>query len=393
MAKALNSKRIAKLKPGRYRDPETRGLYLQVGPTGTRSWLFRFELNKQPERSMGLGAYPDFSLKEARERARAARQLLTDGIDPIEARATARDAKRAEAIHNVTFRQAAKAYIAAHADGWRNGKHRQQWQNTLASYAFPALGERLVSGIDAAAINDAIAPIWQRIPDSAARTKGRIERVIQWIKDGKPLPKPAAAKRVRHHPAVPYRDIPAFVAELRARDGIAPLALQFLILTAARTSEVIGATWNEIDFEDAVWTVPGARMKAGKLHTVPLTAAAIELLRAVPHEQGNPHIFIGGRSGKPLSNMAMLALMRRTHPDYVPHGLRSSFRDWAGDMTNFPREVAEAALAHTLKDKTEAAYRRGSALDKRRKLMDAWARYCMSPAPTGEVVVPLRAAR
>jgi len=393
MAKALTTKRIAKLEPGRYRDPEVPGLglYLQVSPSGTKSWLLRYQVGEL-ERFMGLGSAALFSLKQARQRAIEARRLLADNIDPIERRKAERDAKRAEAINNVTFKRAAEEYIALHADGWKNAKHRQQWRNTLRDYAYPALAERLVSGIDAAAINDAIAPIWQRIPDSAARTKGRIERVIEWIKEGKPLPKPAASKRVRHHPAVPYRDIPAFVAELRARDGIAPLALQFLILTAARTSEVIGATWNEIDFEDAVWTVPGARMKAGKPHAVPLTAAAIELLRAAPREQGNPHIFIGGRSGKPLSNMAMLALMRRTHPDYVPHGLRSSFRDWAGDMTNFPREVAEAALAHTLKDKTEAAYRRSTALDKRRKLMDAWARYCMSPAPAGEVV-PLRAAR
>jgi integrase len=388
--KTLTARRMAKLPPGRYRDPEAPGLglYLQVGPTRTRSWLLRYQVGEL-ERFMGLGSAALFSLKQARQRAIEARRLLADNIDPIEHRRAAKDAKRAEAINNVTFKRAAEEYIALHADGWKNAKHRQQWRNTMRDYAYPALGERLVSGIDAAAINDAIAPIWQRIPDSAKRTKNRIERVIEWVKEGKPLPKPAAAKRVRHHPAMPYAEVPGYMAELRGREGVAPLALQFLILTAARTGEVVGSTWDEVDFDHAVWRIPAQRMKSGKPHAVPLSRAASELLRVLPRERGNEHLFIGGRRSKPLSDMAMLALMRRTHPDFVPHGFRSSFRDWCGDCTNFPREVAEAALAHTLRDKTEAAYRRATALEKRRKLMDAWARYCTRPAPAGNVV-PLR---
>lgn len=384
-------------KPGRYRDKDwPRGLYLQIGPTGKKSWALRYEINgrdrrlqtgnKTAERMMGLGPFPEFSFKQARERALAARQLLADKVDPVEQRKAERDAQRREVIYNITFKQAAEQYIALHSDGWRNAKHRQQWNNTLRDYAFPALAERLVSGIDAAAINDAVAPIWRRIPDSAARTKGRIERVVQWVKDGMPLPKPPPSKRVRHQPAMPYEQLPEFMVELRAREGVAPRALEFLILTAGRTGEVIGATWDEVDFDRALWRVPAARMKSGRAHEVPLSDRAVLLLKALPREKGNKHLFIGGRPRKPLSDMAMLALMRRMRPDYVPHGFRSSFRDWAGDMTNFPREVAEAALAHTIKEKTEAAYRRATALEKRRKLMAAWARYCASPVPAGEVV-------
>jgi len=389
---------------GRYRDKDwPRGLYLQVGPGGKKSWLLRYVLDGN-ERFMGLGPLdvvppPDVktrkgaSVENAADKAIAARRLLLDGIDPIEARAKERDARRADVAASITFKRAAEEYMAVHADGWKNRKHRQQWTNTLREYAYPALAERLVSGIDAAAINDAVAPIWQRIPDSAARTRGRIERVIRWVKEGKPLPRPAEAKRVRHHPAMPYGEVPRFMAELKNREGVAPLALQFLILTAARTSEVVNATWDEFDLDAALWTVPAQRMKAGRLHEVPLPARAVELLRAVPREKGNSHVFIGGRSGKPLSDMAMLALMRRTHPDYVPHGFRSSFRDWAGDQTNFPRDVAEAALAHTIKNRTEAAYRRSTALEKRRKLMDAWARYCATEAKPEANVVPLRRSR
>jgi integrase len=389
---AMTVKRMAKLKsPGRYRDPDSRGLYLQVGRAGGRSWLLRYEIDGR-ERFMGLGSLADFTLKEARERARTARQKLADGVDPIEQRLAEQEARRAEEAANTTFKQAAEQYLALYGDGWRNAKHRQQWANTLATYVYPTLGMRPVRVIDAALINATLAPIWATIPETASRVKQRVERVIQWVKDGKPLPRPSAGRRVKHHKALPWQELPAFMAALRQRDGTSPRALEFLILTAARTGEVLGATWDEIDMKEKTWAVGAERMKAGKPHRVPLSDRALEILKSLPREKGNPYVFIGGAKGKPLSNMALLQLMRGMGSEYVTHGFRSTFKDWASEATSHPNAVSEQALAHTIGNAVERAYRRGDLFAKRVRLMRDWAAYCTRPAGDGKVV-PIRAAR
>lgn len=373
------------------------GLYLQVAPgakpgTVTRNWIFRFKSPlTRKVRDMGLGSLQTFSLKEARERAKAARQLVADGLDPIEERRKQRDAARAEASGQILFRDAAQRFLALHQAEWKNEKHRQQWASTLKAYAYPTLGNRPVSAIDGALITEALAPIWRKKAETARRVKQRIERVCQWVKDGMPLPRHRASKQVKHHPAMPFGELPTFMAELRERQGISARALEFTILTAARTSEAIGARWSEIDIEAKVWTVPAERMKGGKEHQVPLSERAVEILKSLPREKGSPYVFPGARAKQPLSNMAMLELLRGMRGDSLTvHGFRSTFRDWAGDRTNFARDVIEHALAHRIKDKAEAAYRRSAALEKRRQLMEAWARYCESPsAHTSATVVAL----
>jgi integrase len=386
-------------------------LYLQIGRGGTRSWLLRYQMGER-ERFMGLGSALVFTLKQARQRAIDARRLLADDVDPIEHRKEERDAKRKKAITNITFEEAAKQYIAVHEGGWRNARHRQQWRNTLSTYANPTLGARLVLGIDTATINSCVAPIWERVPETAARVKNRIEVVIKWVREGKAMPKPSA--KGEHQPALPYERMGEFMTDLRARDGISARALEFLILTASRTGATLGARWSEIDFGKQLWVIPGSRDGAkikdrSDYHEVPLSDRAIELLKGLPRERDNVHLFIGGRKGKPLSNMALAMMVRRMNAErdkaglalyvdpkqrnreIVVHGFRSSFRDWCGDCTAFPREVVEAAYGHAPTNKVEAAYRRGSALDKRRKLMAAWAKYCMSPVATpGANVTPIR---
>lgn len=385
---ALTVKALDRLAIGRHFDEH--GLYLQVLSRTNRSWLLRFERDGR-ERWMGLGPLHTINLKEARERARKARQLLLDDIDPIEARLAARDAQRKEESERITFKEASTKFLALHESGWRNVKHRDQWRSTLLTYAYPTLGARPCKAIDTALINQTLAPIWQTIPETAARVRHRIERIIQWVKDGMPLPKPAVTKRRKNHPALPYKELPGLMIELRGRQGVSAKALEFLILSAARTGEVIGAKRDEFDFEGKVWTVPASRMKAGREHRVPLSDPAIELLRAVPTEKNNSFMFIGGRKGAGLSNMALLELMRGMRPGFVPHGFRSTFKDWCSESTNFPNMVSEAALAHAIGDKTEAAYRRGDMLDKRRRLMDAWAKYATTePAEATGKLIPLR---
>jgi integrase len=386
---ALTVKAVARLvEPGRYLDEH--GLYLQVLSATNRSWLLRFERDGR-ERWMGLGPLHTVNLPEARERARKARQQLLDGIDPIEARLAERDARRKEETEQITFKAASEKFLALHESGWRNAKHRQQWANTLKAYAYPTLGARPVRAIDAALINQALAPIWTTIPETAARVRHRIGRVLKWVKDGMPLPAPAVSKRRRNHPALPYQEMPNFMAELRQRQGVSAKALEFLILTAARTNEAIGARRAELDFGQRIWVIPETRMKAGREHRVPLSEPAIQLLEALPTEEGNDFVFIGGRHGNGLSNMAMLELMRDLRPDYVPHGFRSTFKDWCAETTNYPNLVSEMALAHKISNETEAAYRRGDLLDKRRRLMRDWARYCTTtPVQASTKVVALR---
>jgi integrase len=377
-------------KPGYHLDGA--GLYLQVTPARigvTRNWIFRFTSPLTGKvRDMGLGSLHAFSLREARERAKAARQFVADDLDPIEERRKRRDGARAEASERMLFKDAAQRFLALHRAEWKNAKHRQQWQNTLATYAYPTLGSRPVAAIDGALITEALAFIWRKKPETAGRVGQRIKRVCQWVKDGMPLPAQGPSKRVKHHAAMKVDEIPGFMTELRERNNISARALEFTILTVARTSETLLAKWPEIDLDAKVWTVPAERMKAGKEHQVPLSRRAVALLAALPRERGG-YVFPGSKARAPLSNMAMLELLRGMDGNgFTVHGFRSSFRDWAGDRTSFARDVIEFALAHRVKDKAEAAYRRSAALEKRRQLMEAWAKYCSSPPVqiSGQVV-------
>jgi integrase len=380
----LTTRKInAARRPGYYCDGS--GLYLQVSNYETKSWVFRFKSGGRL-REMGLGSIATFSLKEARERARACRQLVADGLDPIEERLKRKDKDRADARSRLTFKEAAERFIETHQDQWRNDKHKAQWRNTLLRDYAQSLGSRPVASIDAAVINEALLPIWTKIPETARRVRQRIERVVQWVKDGMPLPK-GASKPIDHHAAMPFCEVPAFMAELSQRDSVSARALEFTILTAARTSETIGAKWEEIDLDAGVWTVPASRMKAGRQHQVPLSGRAMAILSQLPREADSSYVFPGAKAGSTLSATALLDLLSDTSGSgYTVHGFRSSFRDWCGDHTNFAREVIEHALAHRIKDKAEASYRRSDALEKRRRLMEEWAKYCSSPAQFGRVV-------
>jgi integrase len=394
----LTARKVVGAKqPGYYGDGA--GLYLQVSKYGTRSWVFRYMLGGRL-REMGLCSANIITLKLARELVRECREQLIKGNDPIEVRRAKRDAARVKEAGRITFQQAAEQYISAHSSSWKNGKHRDQWKATLETYAYPVMGKLPVDAIDLPHVLKVLEPIWTTKTETASRLRGRIERILSWAtvrkyrKGENParwtghldemLPSRQKLRKARHHPAMPFAELPAFMEQLRQTKVVSARALEFTILTAARTSEVIGAKWSEIT--DGMWTIPGERMKGGKEHTIPLSKRAVEMLKALPREA--EYVFPGGRAGSPLSNMAMLELLRgmRGHGLTV-HGFRSTFRDWAGDQTNFAREVIEAALAHRLKDKAEAAYRRSDALEKRRRLMEAWARYCSSAANgTSEVV-------
>lgn len=389
--------------PGRYSDAGCKGLWLQISPAGTKSWLLRYMLdgptriskNGKPYRvgrAMGLGPLDLVSLAEARERAQAARRLLLDGKDPIEERKAQELASRLEAARALTFQDCAERYIAAHETGWRNPKHRAQWKSTLATYAYPDLGGLPVAAVDTQLVLQVLEPLWTKRAETAGRLRGRIESVLDWAAArgyrlgenparwrghlDKLLPSKSKIAPVRHHPAVPYRDLPAFMAELRNNTSISARALEFTILTASRTGEAIGATWSEIDADTRVWTVPANRMKGGRPHRVPLSNRCMAILAGLPRIVGCEYLFPGGRPGKPLSNMALLEMMRGMRPGFVPHGFRSTFKDWATETTDHARDIVEAALAHVVGDKVEAAYRRGDALEKRRALMADWAAYC-----------------
>jgi integrase len=391
-ANKLTAVEVAKLTtPGRYGDGL--GLWLQItqstnGEGVTKSWLFRY-MRHGRARQMGLGALHTVSLAEARARAKAARKAILDGDDPIELKRRKRDEARAGSAERMLFKDAAQRFLDLHRAEWKNPKHRQQWENTLKAYAYPTLGSRPISVIDGALITEALASIWTKKPETARRVKQRIERVRQWVKDGMPLPRRGASRLVKHHPAMPFAGLPAFMADLRARPGISARTLEFTILTVARTADTIGAKWKEIDLEAGVWTVSDGRHKTGKDFEIPLSKRAIEILQALPREKGG-YVFPGAKAKAPLSNMAMLELLRGMRGEGLTvHGFRSSFRDWAGDRTNFAREVIEAAMSHQIKDRAEAAYRRSAALGKRRQLMEAWARYCASPAKQSAEVVAL----
>ncbi|MGB3500180.1 MAG: integrase arm-type DNA-binding domain-containing protein [Mesorhizobium sp.] len=395
----------AKTKPGLYADGG--GLYLQVAKRGSKSWIFRFMLAGRP-RKMGLGSINTVSLKLARERAAEQRLKLLNADDPIELRKAERKAKLATSTAALCFSEAAQQYITSHRAGWKSDKHAAQWQATLKTYAYPVFGDLSVARVDVALVLKALEPIWSTKPETASRVRGRIESVLDWAKarhlrDGenparwkghldKLLPARNKVAKVEHHAALSYTEVGAFVRDVRALDGNGARALEFTILTAARTGEVIGALWPEIDLDGGMWVIPKDRMKAGKEHRVPLSGRAIEILKALPREEENPYVFIGDRKGKQLSSMAMLMILRRMErTDLTVHGFRSTFRDWAAEQTAYPNEMLEMALAHTVSDKTEAAYRRGDMVDKRRRLMEDWATFCATAKDgTDDNVTPIR---
>jgi integrase len=374
----LNARRVATLQePGLHADGN--GLYLNVTETGAKSWRLIFSFRGK-RRELGLGPVNALSLAEAREKAAEARRLRNQGVDPKEAW---RPQERDEVAH--TFGAVALDLIESLEPGWKNEKHRQQWRNTLTTHA-RTIWNKPVADVDVNDILKLLRPIWTAKPETASRVRGRIERVLDAAKVRKLRSgeNPAAwrgnlslllARRkkgpTRHHPAMPFDQVPAFMADLRVRTGLAASALEFTTLTATRTSEALQATWAEFDLDAAIWTIPAQRMKVGKDHRVPLSDAAVALLRKLETE--GDHVFPGLKPGRPLSNMAMEMVLRRMGVDqFTVHGFRSSFRDWCGEMTDFPREIAEQALAHSIGSEVERAYRRGDALEKRRQLMQAW---------------------
>jgi len=382
------------------------GLYLQVTSKEARSWIFRYTL-RGVSREMGLGSAFTFGLSDARERARECRQLCADGIDPIAARDARMALQLAEAAKGETFARCASAYIEAHQAGWRNAKHAAQWRATLRTYVEPVIGALPVSAVSTGMVVKILEPMWAKKPETANRVRGRIEAILSWatvrgfrVGDNparwkghldKLLPSRAEVRRVEHHPALPYDQLPAFLQEVRQQKGTAARTLEFLILTAARTGEVIGARESEVSRRDKVWNVPGERMKSGKAHRVPLSRGALALL-ADHADKPDAFLFPGAKRGEPLSNMAMLELLKRMgRGDLTVHGFRSTFRDWAAERTNYPNHVVEMALAHSVGDKVEAAYRRGDLFEKRRRLMDEWARYCASTSQKAAHAVPIHA--
>lgn len=390
--------------PGYYCDGA--GLYLQVVESGAKSWIFRFKLNGK-QRDMGLGPVHTVTLAEARSRARACRLLVLDGQDPIEARRASKLAEALERAQVTTFDQCAQGYIQAHRSSWKNAKHAAQWESTLSTYASPIIGGLPVGAVDTDLIVKVLAPIWQSKTETASRLRGRLESILDWATTSRfrqgdnparwrghlenLLANPGRAKRVVHHPALPWQEIGSFMMALRAQEGVGAKAVQLAILTAARSGEVRLATWEEIDVEAALWTIPADRMKAGREHRVPLSRAALELLNAMPRI--GELIFPGARQGKPLSDMSLSAVLRRMgRGDVTVHGFRSTFRDWCSESTNFPREVCEHALAHSLPDKVEAAYRRGDLIEKRTLLMQAWSDYCETVFGTTKVPLGTQAA-
>lgn len=376
---------------------------LQVTPGGVKSWAYRYTINGRT-RSMGLGSVQKISFEDAKKFGRKIRVLLDEGIDPLAERDRIKQVKVEETTQRMTFRQCAEAFIEAHRSGWKSTKHAAQWTSTLEAYAYPVLGDKAVSDIDVAMVKKVITPIWLTKNETASRIRSRLEKVLGWAtvhgyRNGENparwtgylseiFPKRNAVRQVKHHSALPYAEIPAFMRLLEGSPGIGSWVMRFLILTATRTTEARAAEWIEIDMTQSVWQIPAARMKASRPQRIPLSEPALAILRtmkALNDAQTVPskYVFPGQGRGKHPSEAIMLALLKRIdRKDIVPHGFRSTFRDYIAEQTNFPREVAEAALAHALTDKTEAAYQRGDYLEKRREMMDTWGAYCVSKPPT-----------
>jgi integrase len=389
----LTALAVNKMKePGYHGDGA--GLYLQVSKTGSKSWIFRYT-RAGKQREMGLGPLHTVSLAQAREQAKNCRSTLLAGSDPLEIRKAGQLEDALERAKAVTFDNCASSYIAAHRGSWKNAKHAAQWESTILAYASPIIGALPVAAIDTALVVKVLQPIWQEKTETATRLRGRIESILDWATVSRfrvgenparwrghldhLLADPNRVARVVHHAALPWQEIGTFMVDLRQRDGIAARAVEFGILTAARSGEIRGAHWGEIDFDAAIWTIPQERMKAGREHRVPLSDRAIEILLKAPRT--GDAIFPGRRGGSLLSDMSLTAVLRRMgRPEITMHGFRSTFRDWCAESAgnSFPREVCEHALAHSLPDKVEAAYRRGDLIEKRKVLMQVWADYCTS---------------
>lgn len=393
------------------------GLYLQLTPGGGRSWVLRILVGAK-RRDIGLGSFPTVTLAQAREKAREAREKIERGVDPVEERKAAKAALVAAQSRGLTFDNATAHYLAAKLDAFKNAKHRQQWQNTLSQYATPILGKMMVQDIAVQDVLRVLQPLWTEKTETASRLRGRIESVLSWAtvaghRTGdnparwagnlkELLPAPSKVAKEGNQPALTIDDAPRWYAALRKREGMGARALEFLALTAARSQEVRGAEWAEIDLDNALWIIPAARMKMGREHRIPLTSEAVALLRALPRMKDNPLVFPAARGGQ-LSDMTVSAVMRRMNdsdiaesgPGFldrvskrpaVPHGLRSTFRDWVAERTNFPGEMAEVALAHKISNSVEASYRRGDMIEKRRRMMGHWSDFLANAQQRGEVL-------
>lgn len=391
------------------------GLALSISKSGSCSWILRAMVAGK-RRDIGLGGYPTVTLKDARAKARAAREEIEKGVDPIDARRAAASAAKAARAAARTFDECAAAYIAGHEPGWTNAKHGAQWRATLSAYASPHLGSLLVSQVDTPQVCEVLRPIWHLKTETANRLRGRIETILDWanvqgFRSGPNparwrghlahlFPSPRKVRPPRHYPAVPVRQVGRFAQGLRATDGVAARCLEFCLLTAVRSGEARSAAWEDIDMAAKVWNIPASKMKRKRPHRVPLSSAAISLLDSLPRFEGVSLVFPSPKAGAMLSDMALTQLMRRlktegvagdgTRTQAVPHGLRSTFRDWAGEHTNHPRDVVEAALAHSLGNATETAYLRSEFFERRQRLMADWASF-LDTAHEPAQVVPLRA--
>ena len=396
----LTSRQVETLKSlGRHSDGGN--LYLNISKAGAKSWVFLYRFGKS-QREMGLGGVTTTSLAEARTKALVALKQLREGRDPLSER---RAQEKVEA-NKISFGAFADSYLEAHEAKFRNAKHAAQWRSTLGPNYCSGIRALPIGEVDTEAVLKVLRPLWQKVPETAARIRGRIENVLdsakaQGFRDGLENPArwkghlksilPARQRLTRgHHAALPYDDLPALLTALRSKQGTAALALELCILTATRSGETLNATWSEFDLAKGVWTIPAIRMKAGQEHRVPLAARALDILQSL-HKlklEHNPHVFAGNAQGKPLSNMAMTMLLKRMgQTEITVHGFRSTFRDWASEQTSFPHEVCEMALAHTIGNKAEAAYRRGDLFEKRKLLMDAWAAFCQPEV--GSKIVPI----
>ena len=405
-AKGLTVKSVETLGKGYHADGG--GLYLQVAGNDGRSWIFRYQRDGK-RRDMGLGPVYLVGLAEARRLALDCRRCLFEGIDPLERKRAQTTAAAVDAAKTITFKEAAEQYIASHQASWRAKQHLVRWHQTLRDFVYPVLGTLPVQAIDVALVMKVLEPIWAKMPETASRIRGRIESILDWAtvrqyRAGdnparwrghldKLLPKVSKFSRVKHHTAMPYAEIGAFMAQLRQRDTVTARALEFAILTAARPGEAIGARWSEINMAECLWTIPPTRMKAHREHRVPLSDAAMAIIDRMASVKYSDYVFPGRGNGRSVSHTAFSDQLEAMGHPVTAHGFRSTFRDWCAERTNFPNEVAEMALAHAVGDKVEAAYRRGDLFEKRRQLANAWARFCTSPSVAAEVVVPLHVAR
>ncbi len=400
IAKPLGALEVSRLSgAGLHAVGTVAGLYLAINKNGARSWILRTKVGNR-RTDIGLGSYPAIALSVARERALEAKEKIRQGIDPIA------DKRARRSVIEWTFDRCAAEYIALHRAGWKNAKHAQQWENTLATYASPEFGSKHVREIGISEVLSAIQPHWLTKNETMVRLRNRIELLLSWaaVKGFRAkenpaawrgnldsvLPKPSKVNKRKAHKALPYTDINRFVSRLALSDGMSAKCLHFLILTATRSNEARGAQWSEIDMQAQTWTIPAERMKAGIGHRIPLSEPAVALLKSLPKFEGNDNVF-QGRANKPLSDMSLTLHMRRMEVDAVPHGFRSTFVDWAAERTNYPPELREMALAHKIASQTQAAYQRGDMFDRRRALMDDWAEFVQA-APTHDNVMQFRGA-